>query len=205
MSKSIKAVIFDMDGVLIDACQWHYEALNLALAEHGFTITPQEHKQQYDGLPTQVKLNLLTRQKGLSPALHKEIEDRKQALTMNVIEQSCRPLMQHIEAFSRLRFAGIQLAVASNSIRRTVDSMLSRAGITPWINFYLSNEDVVHAKPAPDIYLQAMARLGVTPEETLIVEDSAHGIAAAQASGAAVMCVSDSNELSYQTLSFYLS
>lgn len=200
MSDRIKAVIFDMDGVLIDACQWHYEALNLALAGVGMTITPGEHARQYDGLPTQVKLDLLTEEKGLDVALHQDIERQKQALTMALIEQNCRPDRQHIEALARLRFSGIRLAVASNSIRKTVETMLTQAGISPWIAFSLSSEDVGVAKPAPDIYLLAMKRLGVLPQETLIVEDSAHGIKAAKASGARVMCVSGCEDVTYANI-----
>lgn len=201
MPDSIKAVIFDMDGVLIDACEWHYQALNLALAEQGFTITPDEHLNQYNGLPTQIKLNILTEQKGLAPILHKEIEQRKQVLTMELIEQHCQPVIEHIKALSRLRFSGIKLAVASNSIRRTIEMMLTRAGITPWIEFYLSNEDVMQAKPAPEIYLKAIKRLGFKAEETLIIEDSAHGIMAARASGARVMCVNGCQDVNYHNIS----
>lgn len=200
MPENIKAIIFDMDGVLIDACQWHYDALNLALAGYGMTITPEEHASEYDGLPTQVKLDRLTEKKGLAVAAHQDIERRKQALTMALIGQNCRPDPQHIEALARLRFGGVRLAVASNSIRKTVDTMLTQAGISPWIEFSLSSEDAGVAKPAPDIYLQAMQRLGVSPEETLIVEDSAHGIKAARASGARVMCVSGCRDVSFPNI-----
>lgn len=201
MPDSIKAVIFDMDGVLVDACEWHYQALNLALEEKGFTITPEEHLNQYNGLPTQIKLNLLTERKGLAPVLHKEIERCKQRLTMELIEQNCQPVIEHINALSRLRFSGIRLAVASNSIRRTIEMMLTRAGVTPWIEFYLSNEDVMFAKPAPDIYLKAIERLGLKAEETLIVEDSPHGVMAARASGARVMCVNGCEDVNYHNIS----
>lgn len=204
MTEGIKAVIFDMDGVLIDACEWHYAALNLALAHYGVTVTPEEHVGQYNGLPTQVKLNMLTQQKGLDPRHHSDIEARKQALTVKLIQAYCRPVMAHIQALSRLRFDGLHLAVASNSIRKTVEMMLNRAGVTPWLDFCLSNEDVARAKPFPDIYCSAMVRMGVRPEETLIVEDSDHGVAAARASGARVMRVGGIQDVTYAAIAPYL-
>ena len=74
----IQAIIFDMDGVLIDARDWHYEALNRALKIFGFEISRQDHLEHFDGLPTKAKLNLLSQDRGLPLRLHSFInEDRK--------------------------------------------------------------------------------------------------------------------------------
>ncbi len=74
----IKAIIFDLDGVLIDATQWHFEALNKALHLFGYTITEEEHKNFYNGLPTRKKLEHLSKEKGLPLSLHAFINSMKQ-------------------------------------------------------------------------------------------------------------------------------
>lgn len=110
---SIKAVIFDMDGVLIDAKEWHYESLNGALATYGFTINRSEHLAVYDGLPTSKKLELLSRERGFPRALHKIVNELKQRYTLELIESQCRPRLEHVYALARLRREGYTLAVAS--------------------------------------------------------------------------------------------
>lgn len=196
MSK-IKAVIFDMDGVLIDAKEWHFEALNRALGLFGFTVERYDHLFTYDGLPTRKKLAMLTKEHGLPEALHDVISDLKQMYTMELVYAKCKPMFQHEYAFSRLKSDGYKLGVASNSIRNTVEVMMSRSGLNPYLDFMMSNEDVVHAKPDPEIYVKSMKRLGVSPKQTLIVEDNEHGIKAAEAAGAHVMRVASVHEVEY--------
>ncbi len=193
----IKAIIFDMDGVLIDAKDWHYEALNQALSLFGYEISRYDHLITYDGLPTKKKLEMLTLERGLSRGLHSFINEMKQLYTMEIVNAKCKPVFFHEYALSRLKNEGYQLAVASNSIRRTVDSMMEKASLLKYLNFFLSNEDVSRAKPDPEIYNTAISRLNVLPSECLIVEDNANGIEAAKKSGAHVMEVSEVEEVNY--------
>jgi len=185
----IRAVVFDMDGVLIDAREWHYESLNKALEVFGYTITRHEHLSTYDGLPTRKKLEMLTTAKGLPREFHDRIYELKQQFTMEIVRRDCRPRPEHLEALSELRYRGYRLAVASNSIRSTVVEMMERAGLDQYLDIMLSNEDVSRPKPSPDIYLKAANMLGTTPDRCLVVEDNTHGVQAAQLSGAHVMVV----------------
>lgn len=197
----IKAVISDMDGVLIDARDWHYETLNRALALFGYSISRHEHLTSYDGLPTAKKLQMLTAEKGLPPALHRFINEMKQAYTADTVTLMCRPTFNHQYALSMLKNRhGLKLAVASNSIRATVNLMMDKAHLSPYLDLQLSNEDVAQAKPAPDIYLKAMEMLGVSPSETLILEDNPHGIAAAKASGAHVLVIGEPSDVTYDNI-----
>lgn len=200
----VKGVIFDMDGVLIDAKEWHYEAMNQALSLFGSTITRAEHEGEFDGLPTRDKLNRLTERSGLPPALHSFINEMKQRYTMNLIHQNCIPVDQHQYALSQLKQAGYRLAVASNSVRGSIECMLSRANLLPYLEFTLSNEDVKSGKPDPEIYLLAQHRLGLKPHECVIVEDNPHGIAAARASGANVLAVKDPSELTWTRIHHFI-
>jgi beta-phosphoglucomutase len=196
----IQAIIFDMDGVLIDAKEWHYEALNQALALFGYTISRYDHLVTYDGLPTRQKLEMLTMERGLPVGLHGFINQMKQHYTMSYIFQRCKPVFYHEYALSKLRQAGYRLAVASNSVRQTVDMMMDKSHLQPYLEFTLSNQDVVKGKPDPEIYQTAMAKLGLPPEACLIVEDNEHGIRAARAAGAHLLTVKHVEDVTYQAI-----
>lgn len=197
---SIKVILFDMDGVLVDAREWHYESLNKALALFGLEISRYDHLTAYDGLPTRNKLRMLTVEKGLPAGLHSFISEMKQQYTMDCVYNHCRPVFQHEYALSRLQKEGYRLAVCSNAIRDTVHTMLEKAALLPYIEFYLSNEDVAKPKPDPEIYRAAIARTGCAASECLIVEDNDHGIQAATASGAHVMRVLGPQQVTYDAL-----
>lgn len=198
--KAIKAIIFDMDGVLIDAREWHYESLNMALKLFGLEISRYDHLVTYDGLPTRRKLEMLSVEKSLPKKLHPLINAMKQKYTIKCVLQHCRPVFAHQQALSRLRHQGYRMAVCSNSVRNSVEMMMRQAGLLEYIEFFLSNEDVKAPKPSPDIYLTAMARLGLKPRQCLIVEDNEHGIRAAEASGAHLLKVQSANDVHYQNL-----
>lgn len=185
----IKAVIFDMDGVLIDAKEWHYEALNRALRLFGFEISKYDHLVTFDGLPTSKKLEILSLQRGLPRGLHKFINQMKQIYTMEYVYLKCKPKFVHEYALSKLKSEGYGLAVASNSIRHSVDVMMEKADLKKYLDFFLSNEDVKKPKPDPEIYLTAIKKFNLKPDECLIVEDNFNGIKAAEASGAGVLKV----------------
>jgi beta-phosphoglucomutase len=194
---TIKAVLFDMDGVLIDAKEWHYEALNKALSLFGMEISRYDHLVTYDGLPTSKKLEMLTLERGLPVELHQFINRIKQQYTLDEVYQKCRPVFVHEYALSRLKAHGFRMAVCSNSIRKTVDIMLEKAMIIQNFDIILSNQDVTKSKPDPEIYVKCMKRLEVTPRETLIIEDNEHGIKAAVASGAHLMTVQSIYDVTY--------
>lgn len=191
----IEAVAFDMDGVLIDAREWHYEALNRALGLLGFTISRFDHLSTYDGLPTRRKLEMLSLERGLPRSLHGFINDLKQQYTMEIVHARCKPVFQHEFALSKLQSQGYKLAVASNSVRATVEVMMRHAHLEPYLSIVVSNEDVRCPKPDPEMYRVVMERLQVRPESTLVIEDNEHGVKAAQASGAHVMIVREPQDV----------
>lgn len=196
----IKAVLFDMDGVLIEAKEWHYEALNDALELFGMPIDREAHLSTFDGLPTKDKLAILGQSKGLPEPLFKLINDLKQKFTQQIIYQKCHPLFHHQYALSSLKREGYKLAVCSNSVRETVHMMMQLSKLDGYLDLQLSNQDVIKAKPDPEIYLLAMEQLGVSPDETLILEDNDHGIQAAKASGAHVMVIGTVDDVNYERI-----
>jgi beta-phosphoglucomutase len=196
----IKAIAFDMDGVLIDAKEWHYQALNRALALFGCPISHYDHIATFDGLPTRRKLQILSAANKIPVELHDFIGDLKQAYTMEIVAAQCKPRFIHQYALARLRTDGIRLAVCSNAVRHSVDVMMQRSALAPYLDFTLSNQDVARPKPDPEIYAQAIARFGVLPGECLVVEDHAGGVRAAREAGACVLQVSGVEDVTYAAI-----
>ena len=200
----IRAVVFDMDGVLIDAREWHYQALNQILVQFGLAISRDNHLAEFDGLPTKEKLHVISQRFGLPFSLHPFINEMKQLYTMQLIHRHCWPVFQHQYALAELKRQGYKLAVASNSIRNTVETMLDRSQLISWLDFILSNEDVSNAKPHPEIYSTAFSLLNLKPYECLVVEDNINGIAAAKAAGAHVFAVSDPSEVTLENIQSFI-
>jgi len=197
----IKAVVFDMDGVLIEAKDWHYEAMNRALKLFGMEISRYDHLVTYDGLPTKKKLEMLSLERGLPIGLHQFINEMKQQYTMEIVYARCKPRFYHEYALSKLKLEGYKMAVCSNSIRNTVEVMLRKASLIDYMEFLISNQDVDYPKPHSQMYDTAIKRLGITPEECLILEDNENGIKAAIASGAHVLKVESVEAVNYQNIS----
>ena len=198
---TIKALLFDMDGVLIEAKEWHYEALNRALNLFGMPISRHDHLTTFDGLPTRKKLELLSLERGLPKQLHGFINEMKQVYTMELVYSQCKPKFTHEYALSRLKARGYKIAVCSNSIRNTVETMMEKSGLKPYLDLVISNEDVEFGKPDPEMYLKAMSHFGLMPDQCLIVEDNDHGIKAAKASGGHLLVVSDVANTNFRNIS----
>jgi HAD superfamily hydrolase (TIGR01509 family) len=197
----IKLVIFDLDGVLVDARELHYEALNEALADVDpkYIIQRPEHLSTYDGLSTTKKLNMLTKAKGLSKELHDAVWRLKQKKTMEIID-AFTPDLRMIQILKRLKREGHTIACATNSIRETAKLQLIRRGFFEHIDFLYSNQDVNKPKPSTEMYLRCMLKAGVDPDETVIIEDSHHGRKAAMSSGAYLCAVKDSTDVDYNKI-----
>ena len=196
----IKAVLFDMDGVLIEAKEWHYEALNKVLELFGMPISRHEHLTVFDGLPTRKKLEMLSSERGLPRELHEFINQVKQIYTIEMVHTQCKPRFVHENALSRLKSLGYKMAVCSNSVRDTVETMMSKAALTPYLDYMVSNEDVSKGKPDPEMYTKAIQHFGLSPDECLIVEDNENGIKAARAAGAHLLLVKDVSDTNIQNI-----
>lgn len=205
MEKKIRAVIFDMDGVLIEAKDWHYEALNEALSLLGMGISKYDHLVTYDGLPTRKKLDMLSKTEGLPKGLHQFINDMKQKYTMNIVYTECKPTFHHEYALSQLSKQGYKMAVCSNSIRNTIEIMMEKSFLSKYFEFYVSNEDVENGKPDPEMYNLAIKKLGLTPPDCMIIEDNENGIKAAKASGAWVMEVDTVDDVNLENIQKHIA
>ena len=197
---TIKALLCDMDGVLIDAKDWHYDALNRALSHFGYGISRESHLSTFDGLPTRQKLKMLSKSRGLPVGLHEFLNALKQGYTLEISYQRCKPAFNHQYALSKLKSEGMKIAVCSNSVRGSVEAMMKLSALDPYLDLMVSNEDVTRGKPDPEMYLKAMEVLGVKPHEALILEDNDHGIEAALASGGHLMKIGVPDDVTYHAI-----
>jgi HAD superfamily hydrolase (TIGR01509 family) len=191
-----KLVIFDLDGVLIDSRDLHFEALNRALDKVGsqYVITRDEHLKQYDGLPTARKLAMLTANKGLPAGLYQQVNQDKQAETLQLFSKLGHDY-ELMHYFQQLKDRGYQVAVASNSVRNTVKMVLLKLGLLEFIDYHVSNEDVYKNKPFPEMYWRCMIACNALPKDTVIFEDSHLGRQGALDSGAHLIAIEDRHDM----------
>jgi len=202
----IKLIIFDLDGVLVEAKNIHFETLNEALSIVGknFIITWEEHLSKYDGLKTNQKLEMLTKQKGLPLESHNFIWEKKQELTL----KSLRKLKKSKElkyCLKKLSEDGYKIACCSNSIRKTILTVLSKLEIIEYFDLIVSNQDVKNSKPHPEIYWKAISDFNLLPEETLIIEDSPYGLLAANRSNSYILRVDSPKDVVYENILYKIN
>ena len=200
MKNKIKAVIFDMDGVLIEAKDWHYDALNRALGLFGYTISRYDHLVTFDGLPTVTKLDMLTLEKGLPQKLHEFINELKQKYTLELVHQHCKPRFDHEYALSQLKDQGYKIGCGSNSVRESIEIMLEKSDLMKYMEILVSAQEVSEPKPSPEMYQKIISNFGLKPEECLIIEDNENGIKAAKSSGAHVLIVKEVDEVNIDNI-----
>ncbi len=197
----IKLIIFDLDGVLIDTKNIHYESLNNAIEKYQSecVISWEEHLGKFDGLKTNQKLEILTKEKGLDVNSHNLIWLEKQKLTIERLTETL-PSKHITDLFKKLSRDGYKIACCSNSIRKTVLTVLSKLQIIEFFDIIISNEDVINSKPHPEMYWTCISKMKCLPEHTLIIEDSPYGLLAASRSHSKVMRVSSPDEVNIDNI-----
>lgn len=198
----IKLIIADLDGTLIDLKDIHFEALNRALQsiDEKFVISPTEHVKTFDGLSTKKKLQILASLKHFPIEKSDEVNNLKQKFTIELLNSFKDVNYDIVNVISLLKQQGYTFFVASNAIRNTIETALKKIGIYELVDKIYSNEDVRNPKPNPEMYLKCMVDAGVSPSETLILEDSKHGRESAIKSGAHVCGVDNSFDFSFNRI-----
>jgi HAD superfamily hydrolase (TIGR01509 family) len=176
----LKAVIFDLDGVVADSHPIHEAAWKTLLAEQGIAPASINVDFLYAGHPRrEILLHYLG---DLSEALVERLGRRKDELYVLAAEKLApKPGIRRV--LGELHAAGIFLALATSAGRARTEETLAKFGVAGGFSAVVTGNDVSAAKPAPDIFLLAAAKLGVAPEESVVVEDSVAGVQAARAAG----------------------
>ena len=185
---SDRAVIFDMDGLLIDSERVILDCWRTVAAEQALSLDDElwlSMVGMHDAACTELLIRLLGPQK--AERLNNDCKDRYDLL----VEQGLPLKDGAVELLQELSARGVPLAIATSTRRERALIKLARCGIEQYFSAVATSSDVVHPKPAPDIYLLAASRLGVPPENCLAIEDSEMGVRAAAAAGMAVIQVPD--------------
>jgi HAD superfamily hydrolase (TIGR01509 family) len=189
LSGRYRAVIFDMDGLLLDTeTLWHEAEVEL-FRRHGAEFT-WDDKMAVIGTSYDFTAGYFADRLGRPREEGDGLVDEMVELMHERVRRQVEARPGALELVERLRdLDGVRIGLASNSPRFLVEDALATAGLTDVFEAIVTSSDVEHAKPAPDIYLCACADLGVAPSEALALEDSASGVAAAKAAGLTCIAV----------------
>tara|TARA_R100001591_G_scaffold113747_1_gene127302 strand:+ start:1325 stop:1936 length:612 start_codon:yes stop_codon:yes gene_type:complete len=199
-----KLFIFDLDGVLVEACDWHRDALNLALSEvSNVKINQEEHITTFNGIPTKQKLKILTKQGRVALSDHPVINELKQQKTIEIISSEAQVRQEKIDMIRHIKLNNHKVCCYTNSIRKTAELMLEKTGILSLFDEVLTNQDVSEPKPSPEGYNYLINKYGFKPCDTYIIEDSPKGIQAAKSSGANVIEVLNADDVDINTIRSY--
>ena len=201
----IKYILFDLDGVLVDACDWHYHSFNNALSDViSYKIPYDEHLNVYNGLPTKTKLSILEEKGIVDKSLFEDIFEKKQFYTKLIIEEFGCIDKDKVALHKYTKSLGIKSVCVTNSIRETASLMLSKTGQLDYMDFLVCNEDISKNKPDPMPFIFAIDKLQANKEQCLIVEDSEKGLIAAIKSGANVQRVDGVKDVNINNMKIWL-
>jgi beta-phosphoglucomutase-like phosphatase (HAD superfamily) len=181
----ITGVLFDLDGVLVDAPQWHREALDKSLKFHGFKpLTEKEHVETFNGLSTLKKLEMLNKRRRVTKKAMPKINKMKQELTEKFIYERCKPIERIKEAVFWLYHHGFKTGVVTNCSRNSAHLMLRLSGLIGCWHTCITNGDVEgNIKPHPYPYEMGIRETSFWPQFALAIDDSHHGVESARAAG----------------------
>lgn len=182
MDSSPAAVIFDLDGTLVDSEPHYYEAGRRVLAAHGVTGFGWEDHARFIGIGTRETMETLREEYGIAAGVEQLLEEKNRSY-LELAGASVRVFPAMRALVERLHAAARPLAVASGSSRAAVDAVLAGSGLAPLLPVRVSAEEVPHGKPEPDVLLEAARRLGVPPDGCVVVEDAPPGAEAARRAG----------------------
>jgi len=177
----IRAVIFDMDGVIVESEHIHIEAEQQTMLKHGVRISAEE-LHAYTGTTAEFMFTELIRKYKLNTTFER-IFSEKEGILFRLLEKETRPTKGVIKLLKKLKQKGIRLAIASSSDRKLIEYILRRLDISRLFDFVVGAEDIAHSKPNPEIFLKSARGLKVKPVECLVVEDAKLGIDAAKSAG----------------------
>ncbi|CAM5708560.1 HAD superfamily hydrolase (TIGR01509 family) OS=Streptomyces violarus OX=67380 GN=FHS41_004970 PE=4 SV=1 [Streptomyces violarus] len=176
------SVIFDLDGTLVDSEPNYYEAGRQTLAEHGVRDFGWTDHERYVGISTQETVADWIERYGLRASVE-ELFTAKNRRYLELARSSTRAYPEMRKFVELLAAEGVPMAVASGSSPEAIEAVLTGTGLDAHLRTVVSADEVAHGKPAPDVFLEAVRRLGADPAACVVLEDAAPGAAAAHAAG----------------------
>ncbi len=197
----IDTIIFDLDGVLISSKDIHFKALNKAIKKVGinYQINYTDHLNRFDGLPTVTKLEILNKEKLIDKKYNKKIILEKKNITKKELKSNLKYNKKIFDMFQKLS-KNYKLGIATNAIQDTLDQSIRRLKLKKFIKSAISTKQIKSSKPSPEIYLRSMINMSSNPRNTLILEDSHVGRSAAKDSGAKLMPIKSTEDVTYENI-----
>ena len=196
-SMNNKAFIFDMDGVIIDSEHIHARAKLATLREYGVGLPVEElNLEHYVGRSAkEFWIDMKERFPDIFTEDWQVMANKKYEKYMEILnnDKNLKPIDGLPELLQRLKAAGYKIGLASSSVRPMVNMVLNRFGIMDYFAALTTGDEVVNAKPAPEIYLLAAKKLGMAPADCTVVEDANAGVRAAKAAGMKCIAVQNPN------------
>ncbi|MFC6632107.1 HAD family hydrolase [Microbulbifer taiwanensis] len=192
--KSIKAILFDHDGTLVDSEPGHYQLWRQVLSGYGVDLSERQYAEHYAGVPTRANaLDMIARFSidGTAEALMRQ---KTQAMGAFLARNAFPPMPGALQIVRRFYALGLRLAIVTGSESEVAKATTRTYALEPMFTTLVAGDQVERNKPHPDGYLLAMRRLGVTAQECIAIEDTEHGLAAAAAAG--ITCVAVPNAMS---------
>ena len=185
-----QAVLWDMDGVLVDTSEFHYPAWLGALSEHGIPFTYEQFRDTF-GMNNAAILGILLGD-AATPDLVAEIADRKEELFRQAVKGHVRPLPGAREWLDQLRDWGVRQAIASSAPPANIAALVDELGVRSHFDALVSGADLP-GKPDPAVFLEAARQIGVPPDRCVVVEDAVAGVEAARRAGMKCIAVTTTN------------
>src|SRR6266699_6784941 len=192
MSNSIRAVIWDLDGVIIDSADEHRRAWQHLAREEGVSFTDADFWSTFGWRNDDI---LAAKWGPLTPDGARALADRKEEYFRELIRKTAAPLPGAMELMRELHEAGFLQALASSTPVENIELISEVLGLKRYLTVLVSGETVPHGKPAPDIFLKAAEELNVAPEHCLVIEDAVAGVEAAHAAGMRCIAVAGNRDL----------
>jgi beta-phosphoglucomutase family hydrolase len=177
----IKAVIFDLDGVIVESEHIHIEAEKQTMLKYGVRISSEE-LHRYTGTTARLMFTELIKKYKLNTTFER-IFNEKEEILFKLLEKDVQPTKGAIELLEKLRQENVKLAIASSSHKRLIKYVLEKLNIIHLFDSIVGSEDVIHGKPNPETFFRAAKEMRVSPLECLVIEDSKLGVEAAKNAG----------------------
>jgi beta-phosphoglucomutase len=182
-----RAVIFDVDGVLVDSYRGHLESWLRVAREHGLEITEADFARTFGRTSREIIAEFWGAD--LGDADRRRIDDRKESLYREIVRASFPAMDGAAELVRALHAAGFRLAVGSSAPPENIELSLERLGVRDLFEAVVTGRDVTRGKPDPQVFQIAAERLAVLPRCCIVIEDAPAGVAAAKAAGMACIAL----------------
>lgn len=187
-----RAAIFDMDGTMIDNMAYHKKAWQEFLKRHKITLSEEEFKTKISGKKNDRIFEIVFGKMPSAQTLH-DLTEEKESVYREIYSSEIKEIQGLSDIIGQLQEKGIRLAIATTAPKKNRDFALEALNLLGKFEVILGDEDVSNGKPHPEIYLAAASRLGVSPADCIVFEDSPPGVASAKQAGMSVVAILSSH------------